>query len=546
MNLDYENIDACKYSCFLFYKEGADLVKCPVCDEPRWTYSPNGRPIPKKVVRYFPLTPRLQRLYMSPHTAKEMRWHGERIIDDDYLRHPADGEAWQEFDKSFPGFASDIRNVRLGLATDGFSPFGAMALSHSTWPIVVMPYNLPPNMCMNKEFNILAMLISGPKSPAKCLNVLMRPLIDELKMLWNTGVETYDRYEQDKFTMKAAVLWTISDFPGLGMLGGIQTKGFKACPLCLDDIDSVHSHCRTSYRGSRRWLCRTHWLRTQAARFGGVESREAPKTRSGYEIYEAITSHQYPVLSLHPRHKKKSKDPLCWTHVSIFWELPYWKESRMRHALDVMHIEKNVCDNVFGTILGLERKTKDDANARDTLQEQGIRKHLWRKEGSSRKFKDLPKAPYTVDKDSVPEIFEWIGDAKYPYGYAGSLKNKANAADKRFYGLKTHDCHVLLQRLLPVVIRPYLPLNVVQPLIELSRFFQMLCARELKKSDIRQMQNDIVLILCKLETIFPPAFFTICVHLMIHLPEQALLTGPVHNTWMFPIERYETKLAISQ
>ncbi|KAL6213263.1 hypothetical protein ACLB2K_012710 [Fragaria x ananassa] len=50
------------------------------------------------------------------------------------------------------------------------------------------------------------------------------------------------------------------------------------------------------------------------------------------------------------------------------------------------------------------------------------------------------------------------------------------------------------------------------------------------------MKSDIVYILCKLERIFPPIFFLIMVHLMIHLPEQVLLTSPIQFTWMFPIE----------
>ena len=190
MGLGYEIIHACEHGCMLFYQDDAGLDKCRICKESRWKFSEDGTKVAKKVVRYFPLTPRLQRLYMSPHTAKEMRWHGERIEDPEVLRHPADGEAWKEFNKSFPEFSSDIRNVRLGLATDGFNPFGVTGLSHSSWPIVAVPYNLPPSMCMKKEFNILVMLISGPKSPGKCLNVFMRPLIDELKMLWSTGIQT--------------------------------------------------------------------------------------------------------------------------------------------------------------------------------------------------------------------------------------------------------------------------------------------------------------------------------------------------------------------
>ncbi|CAM8989899.1 unnamed protein product [Rhodiola kirilowii] len=186
-----------------------------------------------------------------------MRWHGERDRSDKcLLRHLADGEVWQNFDREFPEFAKDIRNVRLSLATDGFNPFGVSGLSHSTWPIVVMSYNFSPYMCM-KEFNILSMLISGPKSPGKCLNVFMRPLIDELKILWDTGVPTYDRHDGSSFIMKASVLWMINDFPGLCMLGGLKTKGYKACPLCLDDVDAKHLEGRMSYQGHRRWLPKT-------------------------------------------------------------------------------------------------------------------------------------------------------------------------------------------------------------------------------------------------------------------------------------------------
>jgi hypothetical protein len=37
------------------------------------------------------------------------------------MYHPADGEAWKEFDKAWPDFAKEQRNIRLGLATDGFN-----------------------------------------------------------------------------------------------------------------------------------------------------------------------------------------------------------------------------------------------------------------------------------------------------------------------------------------------------------------------------------------------------------------------------------------
>ncbi|CAM8883173.1 unnamed protein product [Rhodiola kirilowii] len=267
LGLGYETIHVCEYGCILCYKENKDFDSCPVCQEPRYAFVEGNSRTPKRTVRYFPLTPRLQRLYMSETIAKEMQWHGERRVEKGKIRHPADGEAWQDFNTEFPEFANEIRNVRLGLATDGFNPFGSLGVSHSTWPIMVMPYNLPPSMCMKREFNILTLLISGPKSPGKCLNVFMRPLIDELKMLWDTGVVTYDRYDG---IMKAATMSTISDFPGLGMLGGMKTKGYKACPICLDGVDAEHLAERMVYQGLRRWLDRDHRWRQAADKFDGT------------------------------------------------------------------------------------------------------------------------------------------------------------------------------------------------------------------------------------------------------------------------------------
>ena len=62
----YEHIDACKKDCALFWKENENLNKCPVCEVPRYkdTHA-QGKKIPYKVLHYFPLTPRLRRLYMS-------------------------------------------------------------------------------------------------------------------------------------------------------------------------------------------------------------------------------------------------------------------------------------------------------------------------------------------------------------------------------------------------------------------------------------------------------------------------------------------------
>ncbi|KAL9689926.1 hypothetical protein QQ045_010317 [Rhodiola kirilowii] len=80
LGMGYEIIHACEFDCALFYKDFKNLEHCPMCNESRYLDGDVDRRIPRKVVRYFPLTPRLQRLYMSPHIAKMMQWHRERKV----------------------------------------------------------------------------------------------------------------------------------------------------------------------------------------------------------------------------------------------------------------------------------------------------------------------------------------------------------------------------------------------------------------------------------------------------------------------------------
>ena len=148
----------------------------------------------RSLIRFYsPLQSRLQRLFMSRHTALDMRWHAEkRVNTEGILRHPADAEAWKYFDKQYPMFANDPRNVRLGFASDGFNLFGNMSNSYSMWPVIIMPYNLPPWKTMKEPFLMLSLLIPGPQALGKDIDVYLRPLVDELKELWENGVDTYD------------------------------------------------------------------------------------------------------------------------------------------------------------------------------------------------------------------------------------------------------------------------------------------------------------------------------------------------------------------
>ncbi|RVW85531.1 hypothetical protein CK203_044095 [Vitis vinifera] len=79
----------------------------------------------------------------------------------------------------------------------------------------------------------------------------------------------------------------------------------------------------------------------------------------------------------------------CFSKRSILYNLEYWKCIPMCHNLDVMHIEKNVCEILIALMLNTKGKTKDDANARRDLKHFKIKEWLWLRKQMTRKFKYL-------------------------------------------------------------------------------------------------------------------------------------------------------------
>ena len=236
------------------------------------------------------------------------------------------------------------------------------------------------------------------------------------------------------------------------------------------------------------------------------------------------------------RKRKRNESELNWTKRSIFFELPYWQYVLHRHNLDVMHIEKNICDNVIGTLLNIKGKTKDNPNSRLDMERMGIRHELHLVPRDGGKFL-MPTASYTLHGDEKRNFCEWLKTAKFPDGFASNISSRVNLKDGSISGMKSHDSHVLLQRLIPVVMRRFSTVEVQNALIELGIFFRELCCRKLQVDILEKLQSDIALLLCKLEKFFPPSFFDVMVHLAVHLPREALLAGPVQYRWMYPVER---------
>ena len=111
-------------------------------------------------------------------------------------------------------------------------------------------------------------------------------------------------------------------------------------------------------------------------------------------------------------------------------------------------------------------------------------------------------------------------------------------------GLKSHDFHIFIERLLAVMMRGYVKNEIWEVLAEVSYFFRVLCAKEVDRAQIRQLEANIPVLLCKMEKIFPPGFFNSMEHIMVHLPYQVRVGGPVKYTWMYGVERYTFRTSV--
>lgn len=432
-----------------------------------------------------------------------MRWHKEAPRSmSGRMDHPRDGEAWQQFDVDWSEFAEEARNVRLGFATDGFTPYGPMAASYSCWPVFVFPYNLPPGVAMRPEYTFLSLVIPGPEHPGKKFSVLMQPLVDELLSL-KDGVKTWDASLKKEFTMKAAHIWSIHDFPALEMFSGWSTHGMLACHRCLGDTKAF----RLTKGGKacwfdchRRFLPMDHEFRTQrnAFRKDTIVMDEPPRKLTGEEI-EAQ-------MNLQVSNRETYNKQHNWSHITGLWQLPYFKKLLLPHNIDVMHNEKNMGEAIWNTCFDIADKTKDNVKARQDLELICNRPnmHLVLKPNGQW---HRPRAPFCIDKDDKPIILEWFKALKFPDGYAANIKRGVNLQTKKILGLKSHDYHIFMERLLPVAFHGFLPENVWLCLAELSYFYRQLCARQITKTAVLALEKNIPVLICKLEKIFPPRLF---------------------------------------
>ena len=146
-----------------------------------------------------------------------------------------------------------------------------------------------------------------------------------------------------------------------------------------------------------------------------------------------------------------------------------------------MHVDKNVCDSLIGTLLNIQGKTKNGVNAHLDLVKMKIREDLAPREVGRCTY--FPPARYTMSRQKKISFYL-------------CLKSLVSMQDLKLVGLKSHDCHILMQQLLPVGIRGILPKNVRQTITCLCAFFSSFCGKVIDPLKLDELQAEIVIILC--------------------------------------------------
>ena len=232
---------------------------------------------------------------------------------------------------------------------------------------------------------------------------------------------------------------------------------------------------------------------------GRVEKDVALLRLSGEELHDVVSEYGDIVFGFQSGKQKFPGFDLSQNQVkrSIFWEFPYWKTNLLPDNLDVMHI--------FNTVIDVKGKTKGNIKARLDVALFCNCKNMELVCDESRVAK--PRASFVLEKNAQLLVYKWLKSLHFPDGHASNISRLVNMEECRLYGMKSHDCHVFMQTLIPLAFRDLLPKRIWDALTENSHFFRDIYSIKLNVDHIERLETNIVETLCKLEMIFPPSFF---------------------------------------
>ncbi|RHN73913.1 hypothetical protein MtrunA17_Chr2g0303761 [Medicago truncatula] len=184
-------------------------------------------------------------------------------------------------------------------------------------------------MCMTKPYMFLSCIVPGPSNPTDSIDVFLESLVDDLRRLW-VGEVTYDIAKKENFTLRAALMWTINDFPAYGMLSGWSTHGRLACPHCMKDTKAfylINGRKNSWFDCHRCFTPDDHEFRRKRNQFrkDTIEKDGPPPKITSNEIFRRFSAlWRFPDVGQRVRYEGYGVEH-NWTKRSIFLDLPSGK-----------------------------------------------------------------------------------------------------------------------------------------------------------------------------------------------------------------------------
>ncbi|CDO68471.1 hypothetical protein BN946_scf184754.g5 [Trametes cinnabarina] len=506
-----EIYDCCISSCMAYTGIYEQEASCPFCQEPRRDTLGRAR----QHFVYLPIIPRLKAQYANRDMANKLQYRAkDHHYEPGTIKDVMDSVHYQSLltknvvigEHTLPHrYLQDPRDAAFGLSTDGFAPFKRR--SKTAWPLILVNYNLPPEVRTHLD-NLMGLgVIPGPKKPID-FDSFLWPLAQEFLRL-AVGVHAYDSLTDEFFALRAYLILVFGDIPAISMV--MRMKGHNgACPCRMCSIRGIpipDSRNNTLYvpldrtrhptvqnspaaiktydpdalplRTHEQFLQQAHEV--QFARTGAEEERLAKQYGiKGIPLLSSLSSLSFP-------------DSFPYDFMHLIWE----------------NVVKNLMNLWTGQYKGLDCGTGD----------------------------------YTIE----PTVWDAIGAASAESGgyipYVFGPRPPNVASDKTSWTADTRSFWT--QYVGPVLLeRRFKHRRYYDHFVQLVKVIRQCLQFEITHAEVAEIRTNLVQWVLKYEELYyqyeperlPTCLLTI--HALLHIADSIIKTGPVWATWAFPMERY--------
>jgi hypothetical protein len=187
-----------------------------------------------------------------------------------------------------------------------------------------------------------------------------------------------------------------------------------------------------------------------------------------------------------------------WTHKNCLCELPYAKALILPHNINLMHQVRNMAESIMSMCLDVTGFMKDNMNTRKDLATLCDHPLLEAKTNAKGNL-SRPRAPYCLKPTERKEVLKWLKTLKFLDRYASNIKRVVNADTGKLNGLKSHDYHIFIERLMLVMFRGYFKVDLWKMFAEPSYFYRQICAKQVSKAIMQKLEKEITMLVCKIK-----------------------------------------------